>query len=362
MASLLNPTELASRIRRDAQRSVLRAKNGVKYLAGVDRPKVGLTPKDTVWTRDKLQLWRYKNDNIQYRPPLFLVMSLVSRSYVLDLRPKNSFVEFMRDQGIDVFLLDWGVPDHLEANNTLETYCDDYLPEAVEAAMDVAGVEEISLLGYCFGGVLSLIYAAAHPEAPIRNFLSLATPVDFHKMGFQSAMTAEGRVEPEEMIDETGNVPPEVILNSFRVLKPTSDVAGYVNLWQNMWNDEFLDGYQAMNQWAKDQIPFPGACMRQTVELLNRENAFINDTLRLGGRRITLKDIKMPFLSVLGERDHIAPFEATSPLIDLVGSEDKEELRLPAGHVGLVGGRTAQKVTLPTIADWLKRHSDRVEG
>ena len=116
MANGLIPSDLVARIRRDVERSVLRARNGIKYVAGIGTPGLGLSPKDTVWTRDKVELWRYRSDARRYRPPVFLVMSLVSRSYILDLRPGNSVVEFLLGQGFDVFMLDWGVPDELEAS------------------------------------------------------------------------------------------------------------------------------------------------------------------------------------------------------------------------------------------------------
>src|SRR5580765_3367929 len=104
MASALSPTDLADRIRRDIGRSVLRAKNGIKFMTGIGRPDVGASPKDTVWTRDKLQLWRYQSEQRRYRPPLLLIMSLVSRSYIFDLRPGSSMVEDFLAAGLDVFL------------------------------------------------------------------------------------------------------------------------------------------------------------------------------------------------------------------------------------------------------------------
>ena len=101
------------------------------------------------------------------------------------------------------------------------------------------------------------------------------------------------------------------------------DLVGYANLWQNLWDDAYVEAYQTMTQWANDQIPFPGATMKQTIDLLNRENALLNDTVVLGGRHRSLKDITCPFLTVVAEKDHITPPEAVGPLIDLIGSVRK---------------------------------------
>jgi len=358
MPSLLDPSGLLARVRRDAERSVLRTRNGLKHLAGVGRPLMTQTPKQTVWSSDKVELWRYDSDARRPCPPLLFVHSLVSRSYVFDLAPGNSVVETMLARGFDVFLVDWGVPDELEALNTLETYTDGYLPQIVRAVCDIAGADEVNVFGYCMGGVLALLYAAAHPDDPVRSLAVMATPIDFHEMGPFSNLLQAGRITPDDVIDETGNVPADVMINSFRILQPTADVASYVNLWQNMWDDEFLASHQIMTQWSKDHIPFPGACFRQVVDVLMQRNLLRTGRVPLGGRIVDLADITVPFLNVLGERDHIVPPAANADLTTLVGSAETEELRLPAGHVGLVVGKSAQRRNLPAMIAWLERQSE----
>jgi polyhydroxyalkanoate synthase len=354
----LAPSDVRRRVERDVERAVRRGRNGLRYAAGTSRPKVGQTPKTVVWRRHKGELWRYRNDDVRLRPPVVIVHSLVSRSYVLDLYPGNSAVAFLLRAGFDVFLLDWGVADEADAGNTLETYADDGIPAAVAAACDVAGTQDVTLLGYCFGGVLSLLSCARHPELPVRNLVLMATPVDFSGMQAITALVRDGRLEPEEIVEATGNVPPEVVENAFRLLKPTAEISQYATLWENLWNDEYMEGYQAMGQWTRDHVPFPGAAFRQTVEQLVRRNALMDGTMELGGERVDLRAIQCPVLNVIAERDHIVPLAAAEPVPSLVGSEEAEELRLAAGHVGLVAGRAAAKVTLPGIAGWIADHSE----
>jgi polyhydroxyalkanoate synthase len=170
-----------------------------------------------------------------------------------------------------------------------------------------------------------------------------------------------GRLEVDTVVDADGNVPPQVVLQGFKTLTPTAEVTRYVTLWERLWNDEYVAAYQAMTGWSDDHVPFPGAAARETVRMLVRDNGMITDRLTLGGDAIHLSDITVPFLAVRAERDHIVPTEATAPLIDLVGSEDKHELALPAGHMGLVVGRTAARTTVPTIIDFVRRRSDALE-
>jgi len=131
-----------------------------------------------------------------------------------------------------------------------------------------------------------------------------------------------------------------------------------VSLWERLWNDEYVASYQAMTGWSDDHVPFPGAVARETAQMLVHENAMINDRLTVAGDPVHLADICVPFLTVRGTRDHIVPADATAPLIDLVGSDDKHELVLDAGHMGLVVGRTAARTTVPTIIDFIRRRSD----
>ncbi len=90
MAVMASPVEVLARVRADVERQAIRARNGVKYFAGIGRPQVGQTPKDVVWKRDKVELWRYRSDRRRWRPPVFVVYSLICRSYrprELDGRP-----------------------------------------------------------------------------------------------------------------------------------------------------------------------------------------------------------------------------------------------------------------------------------
>jgi polyhydroxyalkanoate synthase len=337
---------------------VRRVRNGFRHLTGIGRPPVAQTPKDTVWASGKVQLWRYRSDRRTVRTPLLFVHSLVSRSYVFDLAPGNSVVEAMLDRGFDVYLVDWGVPDELEASNTLETYTDGYLPDLVRAVTDVSGSPDVNLFGYCFGGVLSLLYLAGHPDAPVRSLAVMATPVDFTEMGPMSSMLRSGHIDPADLLDSTGNVPADTVLSSFRMLQPTADLSGYVNLWQRLWDDDYVTAHEVMTKWGNDHIPFPGACFIQVAELLTRGNLLATGKVPLGGRVVDLADITVPLLNIVAENDHIVPPSSTEPLTSLVGSADIDELRLPSGHVGVVIGRAAQRRNLPAMASWLLQASD----
>jgi polyhydroxyalkanoate synthase len=353
------PTDLLARVNVDVERSLLRARNGLRYVRGSHRPQLGVTPKDVVWRRDKAQLWRYRRETpARYAQPLVFVTSLVSRSYILDLLPGSSSVEFLRDQGFDVFMVDWGIPDELDAGNSFETYVDEYLPRAIDAVLRETGADAVTLIGYCLGGVLSLLYAAGH-DAPVRNLVLLATPMDMSAMGPMVAALLEGRMEPDQLIDETGNVPADVLYSGFFMMAPTTVVAQNATLLQNLWNDEFVKGFQAVGQWTRDQVPFPGAAFRQVVHDLIRRNVLTRGRWRLGGREIDFTATDAAVLNVMAQADRVVPRAASEPVADLVARpERREELIVPGGHATFGTGRSAFRHTLPGLAAWIGAHSD----
>lgn len=343
------------RVRREVERNALRARNGIRMATGIRRTDVGLSPKDVVWSRGRTELWHYRSGQVSLRPPLLIIYSLFNKSYILDLRPGNSVIEQLVAAGFDVYMLDWGVPDERDAANTLEDYTDLYIPAAIDRIREISGSATINLLGYCFGGVLSVLHAAHHPESPLRSLTVLTTPGDLQQLGPMADVMA--RTDLDAVLGVDGMVPPGVILQGFRSLTPLGEVTGRVDLLEKLWSDEYVTAYQAMAGWGNDQVPLPGGVARQFKKLV-AENAFVNDCVVLGGDRVSLSDITVPFLHVLGLRDHIIPEPAASPLIGLIGSEDKQELRLDAGHVGLMVGRTAAKNTVPVLIEFLKKRSE----
>src|SRR3954463_10319585 len=361
MPPTLNPADLIGRVNRDVERSYLRARNGIRYVRGTHRPKLGATPKDVVWKRRNAELWRYKAATVRYGPPVLIIHSLVSRSYILDLRPGNSLVENWTKAGLDVFMLDWGVPDELDADNDLARYVDWYLPRAIAAVQRETGSEEVTLVGYCLGGVMAALYAAKYEDAPVRNLVLMATPINFQEMGAMVSALREGRMNPGDLIDETGNVPADVLYSGFYMQAPTVEIAQKATLLENLWNDQFVEGFQAMAQWSRDHVPFPGAAFRDLVYELIRKNALMTGSMLVGDRRIDLADARGDVLVAVAERDNVVPLAASTPAMGLVGDpEHREEMRLPGGHVTFGTGRSAVKVTQPKLAQWIIDRSDEL--
>jgi polyhydroxyalkanoate synthase len=253
------------------------------------------------------------------------------------------------------------VPDELDADNDLTRYVDWYLPRALDAVGRETGADEVTLVGYCLGGVIAALYAAGHDDARVRNLVLMATPIDFQEMGAMVAALREGRMNPEDLVDETGNVPADVLYSGFYMQAPTVEIAQKATLLEHLWNDQFVEGFQAMAQWSRDHVPFPGAAFREMVEDLIRRNVLMTGSMRIGDRRIDLERARGDVLVAIAERDNVVPLAATTPAMELVGDPARrEELRLPGGHVTFGTGKSAVKVTMPRMAEWIIRHSDEL--
>src|ERR1051326_8838189 len=117
-------------------------------LSARDVP-VGTTPRELVWRKDKARLYRYLRPSpASHRTPIFLVLPLINRAFILDLRPGSSFVEYLLEQGFDVFLLDWGIPADEDHALDITALLTRYLPRATRKASAAAGCTELTMLGY----------------------------------------------------------------------------------------------------------------------------------------------------------------------------------------------------------------------
>jgi polyhydroxyalkanoate synthase len=176
-------------------------------------------------------------------------------------------------------------------------------------------------------------------------------------MGLHRKWSDRRYFDVDRIVDTLGNVPPDLIYASFEMLRPAQRVVGQIKLWDNMWNDDYVRSYRMFDRWAADQIPFPGEAFRQTTKELMWENRLYKNELVLGGRRVDLSRIRVPFIHVMAEHDHIAPYAAAKDLAALVGSEDKRDLVLKGGHVSLVAGSNASRRLWPQIDTWLSERS-----
>jgi polyhydroxyalkanoate synthase len=188
----------------------------------------------------------------------------------------------------------------------------------------------------------------------IRFFIG---PIDFREMKLFQNFSDRRYFDVDRLVDSIGNVPPEMILSSFEMLRPASRAVSQVQLWENIWNDEFVKSYRMFDRWATDTLPLAGEYFRSITKDLMWDNKLFDRTMSIGGRLADISKIKVPILHAVAEHDHIVPYDAAKHLIQMVGSSDKQEVMLKGGHVSLVAGANAIKRLWPKLDSWLGERS-----
>ena len=336
---------------------------GARALTNAMDVPTGQTPKDLIWTLNKTQLYRYqpvKPQGERHPIPILLVYALINKPYIFDLQPERSLMRHLLEQGFDVYLLDWGAPGPEDKNTTFNDYATIYLHRAIRKVLRVSGSKELTLLGYCIGAAITTFYAAAFPDAPIRNLILLTPPLDFadKKANGFTVWLDEKYLDVDRMVNTLGNIPVELIETGSKMLKPVDNYLGsYVSLLDRVEKDAPVESWQAMHKWVHDGVPFAGEAFRQWAKDYIRENKLVRSEFVHEGQKVEMKNIACPLLVVIATYDHIVPNQQSRSILDVVGSTDKRIEEIAAGHVGIVISGSAKKKLWPTISNWLAERS-----
>jgi len=334
------------------------ATNRLKTLSKVmtTKAQIAQTPKELVWTLNKAKLYRYTPvlpAEKRHPVPLLLVFALMNRPYILDLRPGHSFVEYMVNQGYDVYLLDWGAPGPEDKNLKFDDYTLDYMPRAIRKM-------KFSLLGWCIGAILTSIYSALRPDDGLRNLILLTAPLDFSQtQNLTFAKWVDERYfDIDKVLGAFGNMPGEMIDYGAKALKPVENyLSNYLKLWDNLDDPRVVEAWHAMNTWVTDNVPLAGGAFRQLIVDLYRHDKLMKGELVIRGEKVDLGRIRANLLTVIAEADHITPSCQSEPIMAKVSSTDKELFRINGGHIGIMAGSGAHKYTWPHINGWLAPRS-----
>lgn len=305
----------------------------------------------------------------QYAVPLVLVPPLGVTANTFDLMPNRSLARFMAAKGFRTYMIDWGKPDkHDHGSLSLVDYSGRLMEEALAAVRAHSGAKDVSLMGWCMGGLISLIHMGLNGTGGIRNLVTAASPIDIRSsravMGMGDALDAPAHLI-ERIIRLTGleekpgalSVPAWLTSLSFKMTAPVSSITTYWDLLMGLGDREFVVNYTTTSDYLNNMYMYPGGVVRDVVVQVAGHNKLASGQIELDKEVADMARVTVPMLIFAGKRDHLVEPPVARALLDIVGSDDKQFRLAQGGHMGVILGRKALGDLWEPSAAWLAERS-----
>lgn len=300
--------------------------------------QVAITPGKVVFRNHLIELIQYQaQTNSVYKEPILILPAWIMKYYILDLSPHNSLVRWLVSKGHTVFIVSWRNPSKEDRNLGLDDYHRLGTMAAMDAISDILPRTKINLMGYCLGGTLALISAAAMTKAKDKrlNSLSLlAAQGDFSEAGELMLFISESEVAfLKNMMWEQGYLDTKQMAGSFQMLR------SYDLIWSKMLHD-YMSGQQRgmidLLAWNEDATRMPYRMHSEYLEKLFLHNDFSAGRFTLEGQPIVAENIQLPTFSVSTEKDHVAPWRSVYKIHLMVNSDITFVLASGGHNAGIV--------------------------
>ncbi|MCE9652589.1 MAG: alpha/beta fold hydrolase [Nitrosarchaeum sp.] len=319
------------------------------------RDNINRAPSKLIPMKGKFDLLHYDSSNVKHKTPILIVGSLINRHYILDLLPKISIVRQFQKMGFDVYATDWRTPMSYDKDMTLESYVEQYIERSVEKIQEITGEKQVSLFGYCWGGIFSLIYSALHPEN-VKNIILHATPVDLTDTPTPVESWTR-KLNADKLVEAFGNIPGSFLNIAFFMRNPIEAILKYPRFFGEPRSWDEINQFMAVETWLYDSRPIIGHVFSKIIDDVYKKNLLIQNKMKVGGNLVDLGKITMPFLNIVGQGDDLVPPQSSLPVISKVGSTDKKLIEFPTGHVGLCVSSKAHVQLWPQVTKWLVERS-----
>lgn len=352
--------------------------NGFDWLFRRDRLiRSGKTWFELVHDGELMSVRHYRPLDAQGEPmasadlhdlPLVLVPPLGVTSDTFDLMPDRSLARHMAARGFRTYLIDWGRPRPEHGRLGLADYVDRMMGEALTAVRRHSKSDELSLMGWCMGGLLSLMHAGLTKDASIRNLVTIASPIDLRGggvvAGLAGALDAPARlirkysdfrlagVDPQKL-----TIPGWLLALGFKLTNPVASITTYWDLLTRLWDREFVEKHSTTSNYLNKMLIYPGGVVRDMVLRMAIDNELAKGAIRVDQRVAEISAIKASALVFAGRRDTIVAPSVAKKIVDLLPTTDKEYRVAPGGHMGVILGSSAPAEVWDPAADWLAPRS-----
>ena len=296
---------------------------------------ISVSPGKVVFQNELLQLIQYSpsTEQVQQRP-LLIVPPWINKFYILDLRPKNSFVRWAVEHGHTVFMVSWVNPDEKLAEKSFEDYMLEGILAPLDAIEKATGERDVNVIGYCLGGTLlasTLAYMAARGDHRIKSATFLVTLMDFRESGELNVFIDEEQIKMlEDKMNKRGFLEGSEMATTFNMLRANDLIWSFVVNNYLMGNDPFPFD---LLYWNADSTRMPAAMHSFYLRNMYQENRLAQPGgISLAGTPIDLAKVTVPAYFLSTREDHIAPWRATYRGTQLLHGENRFVLAA-SGHI-----------------------------
>ena len=296
---------------------------------------IGVSPGKVVYQNDLMQLIQYTpSTETVLKRPLLIAPPWINKFYILDLRPRNSFVRWAVSQGHTVFIISWVNPDAKLAEKNFEDYMQEGYLAALDAIERATGEREVNAIGYCLGGTLlssTLAYMAAKKDDRIKSATFFVTLTDFEDAGELGVFIDEEQLKAlEEKMNKRGYLEGSEMATTFNMLRANDLIWSFVVNNYLLGNDPFPFD---LLYWNADSTRMPAKMHSFYLRKMYQENLLSKPGgITLSGVPIDLRKIKTPAYFLSTREDHIAPWKSTYRGTQLL-SGPKRFVLAASGHI-----------------------------
>ncbi|HYC03210.1 MAG TPA: class I poly(R)-hydroxyalkanoic acid synthase [Azospirillaceae bacterium] len=307
---------------------------------------IAVTPGKVVYQNDLMQLIQYSpTTETVARRPLLIIPPWINKFYILDLRPQNSLVKWLVDQGNTVFIVSWVNPTGELMNKQFEDYMVEGPLAAFDAMEQATGEREFNVIGYCIGGTLlasTLAYMAAHGDDRVKSAMYLVTMTDFTDAGELSVFIDEDQIQAlEAKMANQGYLDGQSMATTFNMLRANDLIWSFVVNNYLLGKDPFPFD---LLYWNSDATRMPAAMHSFYLRNMYQKNLLVQPGgVTLKDTPIDLRKIEVPTFMLSTREDHITPWKSTYAATQLYGGQVKFVLAA-SGHIaGVVNPPAAEK-------------------
>jgi polyhydroxyalkanoate synthase len=296
--------------------------------------------------------------------PVLLVPPLAAPTLCFDLRRGCSMAEHMLHLGHPTYLLEYGDIAYSDRDLGLEHWVEEIIPTAVRRVSEDAGGAPVQLVGWCLGGIMSLLAAAGEPDLPVNAIACVASPFDFTQVRIMAPIRPVANITNGLLLSAVyralGGAPAPIVKRAFQLSSLDKYVTKPWAILNNLHDRDFLEQIEAVDHFTANMHAYPGRTIGQLYHRFFRVNDLADGVIELSDRRIDLADVRVPVLSVAGTTDVLAPRPAVHHVGSLLTSSPDVRLETaPGGHLGVLTGRSAKRTTWKHLDDFLADHTPK---